>query len=267
MLEYADEMGFDAIGVNEHHQNAYGMMPSPNLMAAALARRTTQGDDPGARQLDRALQPADPRRRGVRDARRDLRRPADRRLPGRHVDGLQLLLRREPGHAARQVSRGARPDHQGVGGARAVRVERQVHQAALREPVAAADPEAAPADLDPGARLDRDVGFLHRPRLQLQLPVVQRLQARPEDDGRLLGAHGEARQAGEPLHRARSSSRCASASATRTASASGGRTSTTSSTSACTSIPAWPRRPAIAPRRRCARASSRRSATPPATWA
>jgi len=40
MLEYADEMGFDAIGVNEHHQNAYGMMPSPNLMAAALARRT-----------------------------------------------------------------------------------------------------------------------------------------------------------------------------------------------------------------------------------
>src|SRR5499425_2208177 len=40
MLEYADEVGFDAIGVNEHHQNAYGMMPSPNIMAAALARRT-----------------------------------------------------------------------------------------------------------------------------------------------------------------------------------------------------------------------------------
>src|SRR5439155_1498116 len=39
MLEYADQMGFDAIGVNEHHQNGYGMMPSPNLMAAALARR------------------------------------------------------------------------------------------------------------------------------------------------------------------------------------------------------------------------------------
>jgi alkanesulfonate monooxygenase SsuD/methylene tetrahydromethanopterin reductase-like flavin-dependent oxidoreductase (luciferase family) len=41
MLEYADEVGFDAIGVNEHHQNAYGMMPSPNLMAAALARRAS----------------------------------------------------------------------------------------------------------------------------------------------------------------------------------------------------------------------------------
>jgi alkanesulfonate monooxygenase SsuD/methylene tetrahydromethanopterin reductase-like flavin-dependent oxidoreductase (luciferase family) len=39
-LEFADRMGFDGIGVNEHHQNAYGLMPSPNIMAAALARRT-----------------------------------------------------------------------------------------------------------------------------------------------------------------------------------------------------------------------------------
>ena len=41
-LEYADALGFDAIGVNEHHQNGYGLMPSPNLMAAALARRTSR---------------------------------------------------------------------------------------------------------------------------------------------------------------------------------------------------------------------------------
>jgi alkanesulfonate monooxygenase SsuD/methylene tetrahydromethanopterin reductase-like flavin-dependent oxidoreductase (luciferase family) len=39
-LEYADKVGFDGIAVNEHHQSAYGLMPSPNLMAAALARRT-----------------------------------------------------------------------------------------------------------------------------------------------------------------------------------------------------------------------------------
>jgi len=39
-LEYADLMGFDGLGVNEHHQNAYGLMPSPNIMAAALTRRT-----------------------------------------------------------------------------------------------------------------------------------------------------------------------------------------------------------------------------------
>ncbi|HEX4035588.1 MAG TPA: LLM class flavin-dependent oxidoreductase [Solirubrobacteraceae bacterium] len=40
-LELADELGFDGIAVNEHHQSAYGLMPSPNLMAAALARRTS----------------------------------------------------------------------------------------------------------------------------------------------------------------------------------------------------------------------------------
>ena len=39
-LEFADHMGFDGLGVNEHHQNAYGLMPSPNIMAAALTRRT-----------------------------------------------------------------------------------------------------------------------------------------------------------------------------------------------------------------------------------
>jgi len=41
-LEYADEMGFDGIGVNEHHQNGYGIMPSPNIIAAGLARRTSK---------------------------------------------------------------------------------------------------------------------------------------------------------------------------------------------------------------------------------
>ena len=40
MLEFAAEQGFDGVGVNEHHQNAYGMMPSPQIMAATLARRT-----------------------------------------------------------------------------------------------------------------------------------------------------------------------------------------------------------------------------------
>jgi alkanesulfonate monooxygenase SsuD/methylene tetrahydromethanopterin reductase-like flavin-dependent oxidoreductase (luciferase family) len=40
-LEYAAQCGFDAICVNEHHSNGYGLMPSPNLMASSLARRTT----------------------------------------------------------------------------------------------------------------------------------------------------------------------------------------------------------------------------------
>ncbi len=42
MLEFAETLGFDGIGVNEHHQNAYGLMPSPNIIAASLARRTSR---------------------------------------------------------------------------------------------------------------------------------------------------------------------------------------------------------------------------------
>ncbi|MBO0893061.1 MAG: LLM class flavin-dependent oxidoreductase [Acidimicrobiales bacterium] len=37
----ADRLGFDGVCVNEHHQNAYGLMPSPNLMASILSRITT----------------------------------------------------------------------------------------------------------------------------------------------------------------------------------------------------------------------------------
>jgi alkanesulfonate monooxygenase SsuD/methylene tetrahydromethanopterin reductase-like flavin-dependent oxidoreductase (luciferase family) len=40
-LEFAAECGFDAICVNEHHSNGYGLMPSPNLVASSLARRTS----------------------------------------------------------------------------------------------------------------------------------------------------------------------------------------------------------------------------------
>jgi alkanesulfonate monooxygenase SsuD/methylene tetrahydromethanopterin reductase-like flavin-dependent oxidoreductase (luciferase family) len=39
-LEYADALGFDGVCVNEHHQNAYGLMPQPGIMAGALSRRT-----------------------------------------------------------------------------------------------------------------------------------------------------------------------------------------------------------------------------------
>ena len=41
-LEYADTLGFDGVCVNEHHSNAYGLMPSPNMMAATLARSTSR---------------------------------------------------------------------------------------------------------------------------------------------------------------------------------------------------------------------------------
>ena len=39
-LAQAEELGFDGVCVNEHHQNAYGLMPSPNIIAGALTQRT-----------------------------------------------------------------------------------------------------------------------------------------------------------------------------------------------------------------------------------
>lgn len=41
-LEYGEQIGFDGVCVNEHHQTAYGLMPSPTVTASALARRTSK---------------------------------------------------------------------------------------------------------------------------------------------------------------------------------------------------------------------------------
>ena len=37
-----EEAGFDAVCINEHHSKPYGLMPSPNLIAAALIQRTSR---------------------------------------------------------------------------------------------------------------------------------------------------------------------------------------------------------------------------------
>src|SRR3954464_5501362 len=38
--EEMDKLGYDGVGFNEHHCSPYGLMNSPNLMAAAAAQRT-----------------------------------------------------------------------------------------------------------------------------------------------------------------------------------------------------------------------------------
>ena len=42
-LELADALGFDGVCVNEHHQSAYGLMPTPAVMAVALSRSVMRG--------------------------------------------------------------------------------------------------------------------------------------------------------------------------------------------------------------------------------
>ena len=41
-MAYCEELGFEGVVFNEHHYSAYGTMPSPNLIAAALSQRTSR---------------------------------------------------------------------------------------------------------------------------------------------------------------------------------------------------------------------------------
>ncbi len=43
-MEFADQLGFDGVCLNEHHQTAYGMMPIPGVLAGALARSVKHAD-------------------------------------------------------------------------------------------------------------------------------------------------------------------------------------------------------------------------------
>ena len=82
-LEFAAECGFDAVCVNEHHSNGYGLMPSPNLIASSLARRTT---DTAICVMGNSLALYNPPTRVAEEfAMIDvhLGRAAHRRLPGR----------------------------------------------------------------------------------------------------------------------------------------------------------------------------------------
>ena len=124
-------------------------------------------------QLAGALQSADARRRRIRDDRLHLGRPADRGLPGRLADGHLLRLRPEPEPAARALLRGARPGEEGVDREGDLRLLRPLQPAALRQHLAAADPErSASADLDSGRRLDRDVAVVRGDGLRLLLPLA-----------------------------------------------------------------------------------------------
>ena len=61
----------------------------------------------------------------------------------------------------------------------------------LRQPLAAAVAAAAPADLDPRRRVDRDLGLVPRKELPVRLSFVRWIQAGPDGDGGLLGGKAE----------------------------------------------------------------------------
>jgi hypothetical protein len=89
-LVYAEELGFDAIGVNEHHQTAYGLMPAPNLIASAdPAHEEDQDRDPRPRVA--AGEQSDLHRRRVRDARQFVEGPHNCWFRARHRLGIPLV--------------------------------------------------------------------------------------------------------------------------------------------------------------------------------
>ena len=151
-LEYAEALGWDGICVNEHHQNCYGTMPSPNVMAAMLVRRTTRariailGNGLPLRE--------NPLRIAEEIAMLDV--VSGGRIVSGFVRGIGarvLLDRGEPHPLARAVLRGGRPHLEGLDRAGPVRLRRALLPLSVREPVAAAAAAAAPARVVPVAGL------------------------------------------------------------------------------------------------------------------
>ena len=142
--------------------------------------------DHGSGQLGRALQPAAARRRGVRHAGPVLTGQVDCRLPGWHGNGYHPLVQHESGHASAALLRRHRADHEGLAIDRAVRVQRPVQPAAVRQPGAAPMAKAAPTGVDPRRRFRRDMGLLRGERLRLRRPHLLRLQDGDRDGQRIL---------------------------------------------------------------------------------
>ena len=158
-LEYAEELGFDAIGVNEHHANAYGLMPSPNLMASILARTTHRA---AILVLGNSVALYNPPLR-VAEELAMLDVMSGGRLiagfPRRHLDGYQLRLRTDSRPHAQEISGSSRAHPEGVARRGALRVRRRVQPAALGQLLAATPPATPPAGLDSRWWIGRDLGI------------------------------------------------------------------------------------------------------------
>ena len=106
-----------------------------------------------------------------------------------------------PSLPARALSRSPRSGIARLDRAGHLRVQRPLQPAALRQHLAAPGAKAAPADLDSGRRLGRDLAVVRPDGLRLLLSLVLRLQGRAGDDERVLGRDGAARQGPEPVSR------------------------------------------------------------------
>ena len=179
-LELADQLGFDGICVNEHHQTAYGLMPAPNLIAAALARTTKQAK---IAILGRAL-PLVNNPVALAEEFAMLDHLSGGRIITGFVRGIgteYFAERRQSDPLARALLRGARADPAGLDRDRAVPLPRQALPVRLRQPLAAAVAAAASAGLDSLAGQFRNRRVVRVGEAQVHLPAdLQPDQIRPE---------------------------------------------------------------------------------------
>ena len=252
-LEYAESLGFDGLCVNEHHNNAYGLMPSPNLMAASMIRRTSNA---AIVVLGNSLALYNPPVRVAEEFAM-----LDVMSGGRLVAGFPLGTSMDTVFAYGQIPatlrekylEGPRPRNQGLDRAQALPLQRQIHPDTLRRHLAPTLPTTPSPHM--GARLRQlgNLGLHHRLRLRLLLPQLPRLQSRQDGPRRLLGRTGPTRKGLQPPTTPDSSSwllypsRTTRLTNTRT-------TSSTSSRNASMYPPPTPALPAIAASAACAAA-------------
>ena len=212
-LEHAAACGFDGVGVNEHHANAYGLMPSPNIVAAALARTCP---DAAIVLLGNSVALYNPPLRVAEEMAM-----LDCITGGRLVAGFPVGTPMDTTFAYGQNPATLRERyHEGIElilrawtERRGLRVQRPPPQAALRQLLAASHPAAAPAGVDPRRWLDRHMGVVRARRACVPLPLVLRVQGGAADDEGVLGAG--ATKPGGSRTRSRPGSRSSSRSPTR----------------------------------------------------
>jgi len=200
-LEFAAECGFDAVCVNEHHSNGYGLMPSPNLIASALARRTS---DTALCVLGNSLALYNPPTRVAEEfamidcisgGRLIAGFPVGSPMDTCYAYGQNPSMLRERYHEAHDLILRAwtEQDTFAFNG----RFNQQRYVNIWPRPVQ----KPHPPIWIPGRRLGRDMAVVRRDGLRLLLSLLLRLQSRAVDDGRLLGGDETARQGPEPISR------------------------------------------------------------------
>ena len=191
-LEKADELGFYGVCVNEHHQTAYGLMPTPGVLAGALARSVKKGK---IAVLGRAL-PLVNNPLVIAEEFAML----DNLTRGRFIAGFVRGIGAEyhtmginPAESLERFNEAHDLIIQAWTQAGAVRVPGQALQFQVREPVADALPEAASGDLHPlvGLAADDQVGGASS-----ATPIARRWRRSPASPRRSTCSGKEAEKAG-----------------------------------------------------------------------